>query len=100
LILELQMTRHSFGLLLTLLGVGCWSIAGGLFNQMLRIVAKLAPPKTNRPFKNLFEANNRSRVRREYQRLFPEQARRKFLLIRISTLIGIVFFLAGVFVAR
>jgi hypothetical protein len=94
------MTRHSFGLLLMLLGMAFWFIGGGLFSQMLRIVAKLAPPKTNRPFKNLFEANNRSRVRREYQRLFPEGARRKFLLIRISTLIGIVFILTGVFVAR
>jgi len=94
------MSRNSFGLLLIFAGMSVWGYGGHLFNQMLRVVKKLAPPKTNRPFKNLFEAGNRWRVRREYQRLFPKQARKKFLIIRVTTVAGIVLIFLGIFLTR
>jgi len=83
-----------------ILGMGLLFVRIVVHNQMQGVVAKLAPPKTNRPLKNLFEAISTSRVRREYQRLFPKRAKRKFLLSRITTLIGILFLLIGMFMIR
>jgi Na+-transporting methylmalonyl-CoA/oxaloacetate decarboxylase gamma subunit len=93
------MQRNSYGLLMMFLGMGFLFVRIVIHNQMQRVVARLAPPKTNRPLKNLFEAINTSRVRREYQRLFPTRARRKFLVSRITTIVGIVCMLVGIFLA-
>jgi hypothetical protein len=65
--------------------------------QMQRVVARMAPPKTNRPFKNFAEATNASRVRREYFRLVPVRAKKKFLLMRILALTSIVCLVIGIF---
>jgi hypothetical protein len=94
------MSRNSYGPLIIFLGMGFMFVRIVIHNQMHRVVAKLAPPKTNRPLKNLFESLSTSRVRREYQRLFPKRAKRKFLLSRITTAIGISLILIGIFVAR
>jgi len=74
------MTEHSVGLILMLLGMAFLFVRIEIHNQMQRVVAKLAPPKTNRPVKNLFEAIDMPRVRSEYRRLFPKRARRNVLL--------------------
>jgi hypothetical protein len=54
-----------------------------IHNEMQRVVARLAPPKTNRPLKNLAEALNWKRVHKEYERLFPTRAKWKFLWMKI-----------------
>jgi hypothetical protein len=59
------------------IGMAFFWVCIGIHNQMQQVVAQLAPPKTNRPLKNLSEATNPSRVRREYHRLFPEQRQEK-----------------------
>ena len=94
------MTRHSFGLLLLLLGMAFFWINAGIHFQMMVIVARLAPPETNRPAKNLSDAMNLSRVRKEYQRLFPERARRKSLAIRMNLIVGIVSLILGMYFIR
>jgi succinate dehydrogenase hydrophobic anchor subunit len=94
------MMGHSLGLVMMFLGMVFFWVAGEIHNQMQRAVARFAPPETNRPLKNLSEATNPSRVRREYQRLFPSRARRKFLLIRISAVVGVVCLLLGIYLAR
>ena len=71
-----------------------------IHNQMQQVVARLAPPKTNHPLKNLFEAISTSRVRREYLRLFPRQAKKKLFVSRVTSIVGIVLILIGIFVAR
>jgi hypothetical protein len=86
--------------MMMLLGMGLLFVRVEIQNHMQRVIAKLVPPKTNRPLKNLFEAANKSRVRREYQRLFPKRARRKFLLSRITTIIGIICLFLGMYLAR
>jgi hypothetical protein len=94
------MTGHSLGLTIMFLGMAFLFVRIVIHNQMQQIVAKLAPPKTNRPLKNLFEATSTSRVRNEYEQLFPKRARRKVLLSRISTIIGIVCIILGMYLAR
>jgi hypothetical protein len=94
------MTGHSLGLTMMFLGMTFLFVRIVIHNQMQQVIAKLAPPKTNRPLKNLFEAINTSRVRSEYRRLFPKRARRKFLLCRIGTITGIVCLILGMYLAR
>ena len=94
------MTKHSIGLMMVGLGVVFFWVRGWIQERMQHVVAKLAPPKTNRPLKNLLEALDSSRVRKEYERLFPERARRKFLAMRICTIAGAVCILLGIYLAR
>ena len=94
------MTGHSLGLTMSVVGMAFLSVRIMIHNQMQQVVAKLAPPKTNQPLKNLFQAISTSRVRSEYRRLFPKRARRKVLLSRISTIIGIVCLILGMYLAR
>ncbi len=56
-------------------------IAGCVWETMVRDVARLSPPKTNRPLRNLIEAHRVSRVWREHRRLFPNSKRRRFVLL-------------------
>lgn len=93
------MARISYGQPLMFLGMGFLFVRIVIHNQMQVVVARLAPPKTNRPLKNLFEAIGTRRVRKEYQRLFPIQARRKLLVSGITTIVGIVCILIGIFLA-
>jgi hypothetical protein len=91
------MTGHSLGVTMMFLGMAFLYVRVVIHSQMQELVAKLAPPKTNRPLKNLLEAINTSRVRSEYKRLFPKRARRKFLLSRIRAIIGIVCIFLGMY---
>jgi hypothetical protein len=72
------MTGHSLGVAMLFLGMAFLYVRLAIHSQMQEVVAKLAPPKTNRPLKNLFEAINTSCVRREYQRLFPKRASKNY----------------------
>ncbi len=56
-------------------------ITGWVWETMVRDVARLSPPKTNRPLRNLTEAHRVSRVWREHGRLFPNSKRRRFVLV-------------------
>jgi hypothetical protein len=94
------MTRDSFGVGLIFLGVLVFQVRLVIEGQMRRLVARLAPPKTNRPFKNLAEALNTRRVRTEYERLFPVRAKQKFLWMRIATILAVICVIVGIFLAR
>ena len=94
------MTRESVAGGMLLFGVLLVNVRFFIQGRMQRVVAKLAPPATNRPLKNLSEALNTKRVHREYQRLFPVQAKKKFLLMRIVTIAGALCFLAGMLLLR
>ena len=94
------MLPRSYGPPIMFIGMAFLLVRIVIHEQMQQIVAKLAPPKTNRPLKNLIEAIDYGRVRREFRRLFPKQARKKFLVVRVTTIIGILFLLAGLVVAR
>jgi hypothetical protein len=89
------MTRHSFGAGLAIIAWLLFMLRGEIHNQMRRVVARLAPPKTNRPFQNFREATDPKRVRREYERIFPVRARKKFLWMRATTIAGVMCFLGG-----
>jgi hypothetical protein len=89
------MTRHSFGLGLACFGMILLWVRIGIQNHMQHVVARLAPPKTNRPFKNLAEALDWKRVRTEYERLFPVRSRGKFMWIRVTTITGAIFLVIG-----
>jgi hypothetical protein len=67
----------------------------GLFayGKMQAEVARLAPPKTNRPLRNLFEATNMSRVWSEHKRLFPKSPRRSF--VRACGIAALLILLSG-----
>ena len=94
------MTQTSIGIGAMVIGIALLDVRVIIQGQMQRVVAKLAPPKTNRPLKNLFEALNRQCVRREYRRLFPARARKKFLVMRITSIAGALCILIGIFLAR
>ncbi len=94
------MTGHSLGSVMMFLGFAFFWICIGIHNQMQRLVARMAPPKTNRPLKNLGEALNSRRVWKEYRRLFPKRAERNALLIKLFVFVGVVCILLGIYLAR
>jgi hypothetical protein len=94
------MTRHSLGGAVIVLGWLLLMVRIGIHNQMQRIVARLVPPKTNRPFQNFREATDPKRVRREYERLFPSRARRKFLWMRVTSIAAAICVLIGIVLLR
>jgi hypothetical protein len=94
------MTRHSLGAEVIVLGWLLLMVRIGVHNQMQRVVARLAPPKTNLPFQNFREATDPKRVRRQYERLFPVRARRKFLWMRVTTISAIICILIGIVLIR
>lgn len=94
------MTERSIGVGLAFAGIGIAQLRIVIQSQMQRVVARLAPPKTNRPFKNLAEALSTKRVREEYKRLFPVRAKAKFFWMRVVTVVGIICFVTGIFLAR
>lgn len=94
------MAQGPLGLVLIATGMACLYVSIGVRSGMQKAVAKLAPPKTNRPLKNLSEALDMSRVKREYQRLFPERAKKKLMLMRISMIVGIACLVLGAFLSK
>jgi len=87
------MANDDLALGLMLAGWCIWMVGLGAYGKIQTEVARLAPPKTNRPFRNLFEAINRRRVWREHRRLFPRSTRRSF--VRVCEIVSALFFLFG-----
>jgi hypothetical protein len=75
--------RDDAALYLFLSGLALWIVGAVLMGRLVRDVARVAPPKTNRPFKNLSEANSLVRVWREHVKHFPASGRRTAFVIVI-----------------
>jgi hypothetical protein len=94
------MTRQFFGAAIIALGWVLVTITIGIQIQMQLTVARLAPPKTDQPFQNLWEALSQKRIRREYERLYPDSAKRKLLWMRAISIAAAVCILIGVVLVR
>jgi len=73
--------KGGIGLGLVVIGMFLWIAAIFVFSGLTRDVARVAPPKTNRPLLNLLETNDLGRVWREHKRHFPNNRRRKAVAI-------------------
>jgi hypothetical protein len=82
-----------FGGVLILLGIAFGFAAIWVWLSMQTRVARLVPPRANRPWLDVFDAVNRKRILQEHTRLFPESKQRKFE--KVTRILAIVCFVAG-----
>jgi hypothetical protein len=87
------MTTDDIGVGFMLASWSIWMVSLFAYGKMQREVARLAPPETNRPLRNLFQAMDRRRVFREHRRLFRKSTRRSF--VRACEIASILLFLFG-----
>jgi hypothetical protein len=92
-------TRHEIGDGLVTFGIVILLGFVIIQNQMLIIVAKLSPLKTNRPFRGLFQTLRVSHVWKEYCRLSPARAKGKLLLAKIALILGCVCVVVGIYLS-
>jgi hypothetical protein len=89
--------KSSFGVILIFVSLP-FGLASVYFSYRLtRDVARVAPPKTNKPYQNFVEATNFARVWREHLRHFPRNSRRRAYVV--VTAIGVACFVVGVILA-